>query len=233
MTAASRRPLTHAALHCAILMHLVEHGNAPTIDGLSAHFGQSREHVVFALKALQDYHGVVLHPVSNEVWTIHPFATAPTNFWVQTPRGQWWGNCAWCSMGVIALVGNTGTVTTTLGAEVKQATVHIDDGVLREDGYFVHFPVPMKHAWDNVTYTCSNMLLFDSLAAVDDWCARHRMPRGDVQPLANVVAFARAWYGRHLDEQWTKWTADEARALFAQFALTGPTWEIPGVAERF
>lgn len=233
MSTGNDAQLNHASLHHAILAHLVDHGHAPTIDALATHFGRSSAEIHAALEALHEYHGVVLHPVSGEVWTIHPFATAPTNFWVQTPRGQWWGNCAWCSMGVIALTGNTGTVTTTLGAETRQVTVHIDDGVLREEGYVVHFPIPMEHAWDNVTYTCSNMLLFDSVSAVDDWCARHRIPRGDVQPLANIVAFARAWYGRHLDENWTKWTADEARALCAKFDLSGPTWDIPGAGERF
>jgi hypothetical protein len=225
--------LDHGSLHHAILSHLVARGYPPTIDALATHFGRARDEVAAALRALHEYHGVVLHPVSGEVWTIHPFATAPTNFWVQTPNGQWWGNCAWCAMGIVALTGNAAVVTTTLGAESRQVTVHVDDGVLREEGYLVHFPIPMKHAWDNVTYTCSTMLLFDSEAAIDDWCARHRIPRGDVQPLAKVMAFASAWYGRHLDEHWTKWTAGEARALFAQFGLTGETWEIPGAAERF
>ena len=44
---------------------------------------------------------------------------------------------------------------------------------------------------------------------------------------------ARAWYGRHLDDDWTKWTVDEARALFERFGLTGPTWALPGAAGRF
>lgn len=226
-------PLGHSSLHHAIVSHIVERGHAPSIDMLAARFGQSRDDVAQALRALHDYHGVVLHPVSGEVWVIHPFATAATNFWVRTARGEWWGNCAWCSMGVVALTGNSGTVTTTLGGETRQVTIRIDNGVVRDEGYFVHFPIPMAKAWDNVVYTCSNMLLFDSPAAVDDWCARHRVPRGDVQPLQKVLDFAAVWYGRHLDEHWTKWTSDQARELFARFDLHGPTWEIPGAAERF
>jgi len=77
------------------------------------------------------------------------------------------------------------------------------------------------------------MLVFESNAAVDAWCMRHNMPRGDVQPLTTVWAFARAWYARHLDPAWTKWTSQEAQALFAQFGLTGPIWTLQVTDDRF
>jgi hypothetical protein len=136
-------------------------------------------------------------------------------------------------MGVVSLVGGTATVTTTLGAESKQVTVHVRDGILQDAGLYVHFPVPMARAWDNVIYTCSTMLLFESEARVADWCARSRIPRGDIQSLGRVLEFARAWYGRHLRPDWTKWSAAEAAALFEQFGLTGPIWQIEQADDRF
>ena len=44
------------------------------------------------LNNLQEYHGVVLHPNKPEVWVIHPFSLAPTNFLVKSGKGIWWGN---------------------------------------------------------------------------------------------------------------------------------------------
>lgn len=225
--------LNHASLHSRILAHFVEHGHAPSTEGLASLMGQSREAIVEGLKALADYHGVVLHPHEPEVWVCHPFATTPTNFWVQNGDRGWWGNCAWCSLGIAALLEGVTTITTNLGGEDRQVTVHILNGEVAEPGYFVHFPVPMTNAWDNVIFTCSCMLLFDSVAAVDSWCSRHRIPRGDVQSLENAWAFARAWYGRHLDANWEKWTASEAVEIFRRFGLTGPTWELPGTDKRF
>ena len=176
---------------------------------------------------------MVLHPGTAEIWVIHPFSSAPTNFWVQSPRGRWWGNCAWCSMGIAALVGGNATITTALGGEAHQATVRVANGELLDQGLWVHFPIPMRLAWDNVTYTCSTMLLFDSEASIDDWCKRHRMPKGDVQPLSRVWEFAKVWYGRHLDPDWKKWTMEEAKAIFDRFGLTGPIWDISMSAKRF
>ena len=45
----------------------------------------------------QEYHGVVLHSNEPKIWVLHPFSLAPTNFYVKSEKGEWWGNCAWCS----------------------------------------------------------------------------------------------------------------------------------------
>ncbi|HET7553913.1 MAG TPA: alkylmercury lyase family protein [Gemmatimonadaceae bacterium] len=220
-------------LHHDIIEHFIEHGYAPSIATLSALLDQPRQSVTTALHALQAEHGVVLHPDSSEIWVAHPFSSAPTNFWVRNARRGWWGNCAWCSMGIVALLGTDASVATTLGGEATHVTVDVVDGVVSPADLLVHFPIPMQHAWDNVVYTCSNMLLFDSEAHIGSWSARHGMPRGDVQPLEKIWQFARVWYGRHRDPEWKKWSASEAREIFATFGLSGPTWEIPESSDRF
>ena len=225
--------LTHGALHAAIGRHFIDHGTAPTIAQLSRHFALDEVIVADALRALANYHGVVLHPTSGEIWAMHPFSAAPTLFWVESGGKGWWGNCAWCSLGIVAVLGADATISTRLGGEATPVTLRIERGVVTPADYWVHFPIPMMQAWDNVTYTCSTMLVFDAPAAVDRWCVQHAIPRGDVQPVSTVWAFAQAWYGRHLDPAWTKWTTDEARALFQRFGLTSPTWALSVTAERF
>lgn len=227
------KKLDAASLHHAILRHLIDRGYAPTRLALAAHFGVDLEEMKQSLEALQDYHGVVLHPHEPEVWIAHPFSTAPTPFVVRQDDRVWWGNCAWCSLGIAALLGGDNvTIETTLGAEGRPVTVHLDDGRVREQ-LWVHFPIPMVHAWDNVIYTCSTMLIFDSETAIDLWSARHAIPRGDAQPIQRVYDFAAVWYGRHLDPEWRKWTTEEARSIFARFGFQGPIWQLPVTGERF
>ena len=60
--------LTHGALHAAIGRHFIDHGTAPTIAQLAVHFALDAATVADALQALADYHGVVLHPTSGEIW---------------------------------------------------------------------------------------------------------------------------------------------------------------------
>ncbi|GAB4522784.1 MAG: hypothetical protein OHK0046_35810 [Anaerolineae bacterium] len=229
----SGETLSHGLLHHTILKFIIDNGFAPRPDELAALLDKTPAQVMTALHALQDYHGVVLHPGSSDIWVIHPFATAPTNFVVRTEDKMWWGNCAWCSLGVAALLNQDVTITTTLGAEGRQVELHIQNGSIIETDYYVHFPIPMTQAWDNVIYTCSTMLLFENEAAVEQWCAQHRINRGDIQPVENIWRFAQVWYGNHLNPAWEKWTNRQAADIFQQFGLTHPIWHIPTSDARF
>ena len=227
--------VTVTALHQVILNQLLCDGYAPDIEQLAAHFGHSdREMVRRKLLELEAGHGVVLHPNREKVWIIHPLSTAPTNFTVNCQGKVHWGNCAWCSFGVAALLKPADVkIATTSGAEGQPIELEIRNGKLTPNGSVVHFPVPMANAWDNVVYTCSVMLLFRNNEEVDSWCYRHHVPRGDVQPVEKIWAFSQEWYGNHLSPNWKKWTNEEAAQIFSRHGLTGPIWEIPKTPGRF
>ena len=86
---------------------------------------------------------------------------------------KWWGNCAWCSLGIAVLAGTRCSITTTLGAEGEQVRLTVEDGRVDRNDLVVHFPVPMTKAWDNVIYTCSTMLLFKDERQVDEMGFTH------------------------------------------------------------
>ena len=130
------------------------------------------------------------------------------------------------------LGGNGITIDTTLGAESRPLTLHADGGRVRED-LLVHFPMPMTRAWDNVIHFDSLVLVFESPTQIEEWAKRHNIARGDTQPIQRVYDLAAARYGRHLDQDWHKWTLAEAREIFARVGLSGPIWDLPRSAERF
>lgn len=88
------------------------------------------------------------------------------------------GNCAWCALGLVHLAGGSATIETRIGAIDDHVIIRIENGRLLDTDYVVHFPIPMKHAWDNVIYTCSVQLLFRDEAQVDEWCASRGIPKG-------------------------------------------------------
>ncbi len=223
----------NSTLHHTIIKHIIDNGYAPKIYDLANLLRMSEEDTTTALKNLQDYHGVVLHPKSNEIWVIHPFSLAPTNFLVSSASGEWWGNCAWCSLGVAALLNQDVVIRTTIGANDRQVSIHVRDGKIVESNYYIHFPIPMQNAWDNVIYTCSTMLLFENENQIDYWCRRHNIPKGDVQPISKIWEFSKVWYGNHLNPNWEKWTSEEAAQIFKDFGLVSKTWKIPVSNTRF
>jgi len=138
--------ISNSTLHYSIIQHVIENGFAPSVDDLIGILKVDKEKIVQGLYALQDYHGVVLHPNEPKIWVIHPFSLAPTNFYVKSKTGEWWGNCAWCSLGIAALLKEDVSITTTVGAKTKQIVINIIKGEIQEKDYYVHFPIPMKNA---------------------------------------------------------------------------------------
>ena len=225
--------VTKGFLHFTILKYIIDKGFAPNIETLSVLLNTDKAEIEKGLYALQDYHGVVLHPNSPKIWVIHPFSLAPTNFLVKSAKGQWWGNCAWCSLGVAALLKEDLTITTNLGAHDEQVVINIINGELQEKKFCVHFPIPMRNAWDNVIYTCSNMLVFKDRDQINEWAKRHNISKGDVQPIDNVWNFSKKWYGNHLNPEWEKWTMQDAKDIFLQFNLNDKIWDIETSNSRF
>ncbi|EFZ01964.1 alkylmercury lyase domain protein [Metarhizium robertsii] len=225
--------MDHSSLHEFIISSFLKNQRPPTVGDIATRFESDVTTARQGLRALADYHGVVLHPQSDEVWVAHPFSAAPTTCIVTSGHRKWWGNCAWCSLGVMHLAGGTSTLTTRIGAIGDEVSVTVRDGQLLDTDFVIHFPVPMRHAWDNVIYTCSVQLLFRNEAEVDEWCATRGIAKGDVRPIKQIWDFAAEWYGRHADADWTKWTLPDAAEIFARHRLTGPTWAIGDEAGRF
>ena len=225
--------ITNSKLHYTIIRKIIDSGFAPGVEELSKILRADKEEVIKALYDLQDYHGVVLHPHEPKVWVVHPFSLAPTNFYVRSKNGEWWGNCEWCSLGIAALLQDDVKITTILGAETKQIEIHIVNGEIQEKNYYIHFPIPMKNAWDNVIYTCSNMLVFENEEQVNTWTDKHNIPKGDIQPIDKIWNFSKKWYGNHLNPEWTKWTIDEAKQIFKDFELENKIWSLGDSKERF
>ena len=220
-------------LHQKFLRHLIDKGQAPSVGDMAIQLRKTEGETKGLLRELSDYHGAVLHPGSHKVWVMHPFSMAPTNFLVRNQDGEWWSSCAWCALGAAALLKSDVSISTRLGAVGNQVEVHIRGGEVVEKDYLVHFPIEMERAWDNVIYTCSTMLLFETEAEIDIWSARHGIAKGDVQPVDKVWKFAQVWYGKHLDEDWAKWTVDEVKEIFSRFGFTHKVWQLSASSERF
>ncbi|KAF4949267.1 hypothetical protein FGADI_9038 [Fusarium gaditjirri] len=225
--------MDNSSLHEAIISSFLTAQRAPTVSEIATRFQCDEATARQGLQTLADYHGAVLHPNSDEVWVAHPFSAAPTTCIVSAGERKWWGNCAWCSLGVMHLVGRTATLTTRLGAIGDEVTIRIEDGKLLDKDFVIHFPIPMRNAWDNVIYTCSVQLLFRDETEVDEWCLTRGVPKGDVRPIEQIWDFAAEWYGRHADKNWTKWSLHEAVEIFRRHNLTGSIWAIESKADRF
>ena len=220
-------------VHRGLLLGVLEHGYPPAQDELARTLGASSAEVRASLVRLEANHGLVMHPGTLEPWVIHPLSTTPTLFFVEGEQRGWWAPCAWCALGVAVLAPGPVRITTRLGGESESCAIQYDEGRLSPAGLVAHFPVPVARAWDNVHRHCACTLVFADRAAIDPWCERHGIARGEILPLEKVAELAQVWYGAHLSPEWRKPTASEARRRFESVGLTSPHWRVPEGDERF
>ena len=104
--------------------------------------------------------------------------------------------------------------------------IDVTNGSIVQNNLLVHFAIPAKQIWDNVIYTCSNMLAFETEAQIDDWCERHDVQRGQVVPINQVWELAKHWYGNYLEDTWTRKTPEYAESIFRKVGLSGEFWKL-------
>lgn len=140
---------------------IYDNGYAPRASELSKITGVNTREVEQALQSLANEHALVLHPGTFDIWVAHPFALFPTLFWVRTGEKQWWGNCAWCSLGIASLSDSDTDIFTKLQGREEPVTIHIRNLEVKEKDYVVHMPLPAKNSWDNVINFCANTLILE------------------------------------------------------------------------
>jgi hypothetical protein len=219
-------------VHHEVVTGIVKNGHAPSCTEMAATIGVTRDEVASSLARLHESHGLVLHPGTTDVWIAHPFSLSPTGVWVSAGEKGWWAPCLWCATGISAIAARNADVHVRIGAEAESVTIGIRQGKIIDDNLLVHFALPPRFAWNNVVHYCAMVLPFRSEEDVDAWCARHRLPRGAVVPMRQVLDLGRAWYGRHLAIDWVKHTPKEAQAIFEKVGLTGDFWRLPIADDR-
>ena len=223
-----RAPLTPERLHYLLMQQVIETGHAPQLKNLAALAGTSEQETASCLTALAAMHGVILEPSSLQIWSLHPFALMPTAFWVTAGGRGWWGNCAWCSLGIGSALGRDFSVQTLSGADGKALKFDVASGKISDAEVLMHFPYPPARWWDNPYCPCGNILFFSSESEIDQWCTRHGRPRGSILSSETSLALAQLWFGDYASPEWRRKTAQQALTIFSQLQLDSTFWSIPG-----
>ena len=210
----------HARVREIVMSFALRRARAPSVAEL-VHLvdgAASEADVRRTLSELAEAHALVLHPGggakrAGEIYVAHPFAFYPSLFQVSftmhegQERRSFDSPCIWCALGAAAALERgevcAGSVITTcdggdcsrpVSLEVRGDRIEPSTSAEGDD-WLVHCLVPARDAWENVVYTCSNMLLFSSRRRVDEWRARNGVgpDEGDVKTLGQMAAMARGW----------------------------------------
>ena len=213
-------------LHYLLTRYVIAHGHAPDSAQLSELCGCTQRKAEDLLRRMAEMRGVILEPGSVRIWSLHPFALMPTAFWVSAGGRGWGANCAWCSLGIGAALGADIAVSTRDGAEGDPLVFDVRSGESTRQELLMHFPYPPARWWDNPYCPCGNILFFTSEGMVEEWCARHRRPKGALLDMRKAIGLADRWFGDYASPEWRRKTPQQAMAIFEELELDPEFWTL-------
>lgn len=218
-------------LRTTVLHFFVREHRSPSVRELSQLNGSSEPEVRAGLASLAEQHAMAVHPRTGEIRMAHPFSAVPSHFRVDTSDGSWWPNCAWCGLGILAMLGKSGTVLSACATCERAFTWTVVDGKIEPAEEVVHVALPAWQWWIDVTKTCGTILGFCSESEVDEWCAARKRERGSVLSPDQLWHLSQLWYGDRLQPTWRK-TPERAAQIFKTVGLDPRFWTLVPPEQR-
>ena len=131
----------------------VERGSPPTVAEVAQALGVGENDVADAYRRLEQGRVIVLAPGTLNIWMANPLCAYPSPFRVETPRGSYFGVCAWDALGVVAMLGGDGSVHTHCQDCAEPMTLRVGGGEYRGDDGVFHVAVPARRWWENIAFT--------------------------------------------------------------------------------
>jgi Alkylmercury lyase len=147
-------PMRGAEIRLWIYRHFVDTGRGPSPVEIAAHFQLTPARVERELRRLQtEADALVLIPGTSYIWMAEPFSAVPTSFLVRSDTRQWWGNCIWDALAILALLRLDGSVPTACPQSGEPLRVSVAKEALADSPGVVHFAAPAHEWWRDIGFT--------------------------------------------------------------------------------
>lgn len=136
-----------------IYERFVDSGSPPSVAETAVALAVAEPEVEAAYRRLEAARVIVLAPGTLNIWMANPLCAYPSPFRVETPRGDYWGICAWDGLGVVAMLGGDGVVHTHCADCASAMTLRVENGEYAGDDGVFHVAVPARQWWENIAFT--------------------------------------------------------------------------------
>jgi hypothetical protein len=136
-----------------VYAQIVERGYPPLAEQAAAEFGIETREARAAYERLHKRHALFLDPQTREVRMAFPFSAIPTPFRVRANERWYWANCAWDMLGVPAALHSDAEIVAEYVGDSSPVHMTVEKGRLRGVDGVVHFPLPLRHWYDDLVFT--------------------------------------------------------------------------------
>jgi hypothetical protein len=137
----------------AVYRHFAERGQRPSPGDVAKRVGSDVQSVLEAYQRLRAQRLLVLEEDGSSIRMASPFSGVPTQHVVEAAGVQYFANCAWDALGVLAALHKPGTIHSR--CEQSGEPFHLDVGLQGPEAssWLFHCLVPAAKWWDDIVFT--------------------------------------------------------------------------------
>jgi hypothetical protein len=137
----------------AVYRHFAETGRRPSIMETAERVSSDANNVLDAYQRLQVQRLLVLDADGSSIRMASPFSGVPTQHVVEAEGIEYFANCAWDALGVLAALHKQGTIHSSCAQSGEHLQLEVDrQGPAPLDWHF-HCLVPAARWWDDIVFT--------------------------------------------------------------------------------
>jgi hypothetical protein len=137
----------------AVYRHIAETTGTPTVEAVAAAVGASGEEVREAYRRLSAKRALVLEPDGVSIRMAMPFSGIATQHRVRVDGKEYFANCAWDALGVIAALQRPGAVLSRCEQTLEPIEFAVGENGPAPELCVIHFAVPAAHWWKDIVFT--------------------------------------------------------------------------------
>lgn len=137
----------------AVYHHFAETGRGPSVEEVAERTSSDAESVLGAYQRLRAQRLLVLEPDGSSIRMASPFSGIPTQHIVEADGIQYFANCAWDSLGILAALQKPGMVHSECGQSGEPFHLSVGTQGPESSNWLFHCLVPAAHWWDDIVFT--------------------------------------------------------------------------------
>jgi hypothetical protein len=137
----------------AVYRHFAKTGRRPSITETAENVNSDANSVLDAYQRLMTQRLLVLEADGSSIRMASPFSGVPTQHVVEADGIQYFANCAWDALGVMAALHKQGTIHSSCAQSGEPLQLEVDLQGPEPSDWLFHCLVPAARWWDDIVFT--------------------------------------------------------------------------------
>jgi len=137
----------------AIYGHFAENGQRPSAEAVAARVGVDSQTVLDAYSRLRAQRVLALEADGSSIRMAPPFSGVPTQHVVVVDRKQYFANCAWDALGILAALHRPGMVYSRCEQSGEPLRLSVGLEGPEPSTWLFHCLVPAAKWWEDIVFT--------------------------------------------------------------------------------